>query len=128
MAAGVAALMRLNIVVAALATLLLPAIVLPVIFVLDYVVGKQILRAFGMSNWGSQSSFERTIAHSDMGWLWQHISEHSREFVPALVGFVVFLPLSWCAAYLATHRVMDILRERYRRKYKHYGPHKRRPA
>jgi len=113
-AAALAALFKCRIVVSTVATLLVPPVVLPVVFSLDFLVGRQVLKAFGLAGWGSQASFDRNIQGSDWAWLQDHFYE---LFLPSLIGFILFMPMVWCASYMATHKVMDILRRRYRLKH-----------
>lgn len=110
-----AALTRNHVVVAVLGTLIIPPVILPLIFSLDFIVGRHILRWFGFGGWGSQNTFETTASTGGLAWLSDHFYE---LFLPAFIGFLVFLPLAWSAGYLATHKVMDILRIRYNRKHK----------
>jgi|GEM_PF-2189357 len=114
LAAAVAAAFRLRIVVAAIGTLLIPPVILPVVFSLDFIVGRHILRALGYGTSASQANFERTTAGSDWTWLVDHFRE---LFIPSFVGFLIFAPLVWSAGSIGTHKVMEVLRKRYKRRH-----------
>lgn len=115
LAAGVAFIIRANVVVAALATLIIPPVILPIIFSLDFIVGRHILNSLGYEAASTQEKFEQTAAvTSDWSWLVEHFEE---LFLPSFVGFLVFLPLVWSAGFIGTHKVMESLRRRYNRKH-----------
>ena len=114
LAAGIAVVARLHVVVAVIGTLIIPPVVLPILFSLDFIVGRHILRAFGYGTSASQANFERTTAGGDWSWLVDHFWE---LFIPSFVGFLIFAPLVWSFGFIATHKVMDILRTRYKRKH-----------
>ncbi|HEY8964556.1 MAG TPA: DUF2062 domain-containing protein [Alphaproteobacteria bacterium] len=115
MAGAAAALFRLKIIVSVIGTLIIPPVVLPVLFSIDFLVGRKILNALGFYGWGKEASFNQNVAGNDWTWLADHFYE---LFVPALIGFLIFLPMAWCAGYMLTHKIMDILRARYNRKHK----------
>ncbi|MCB1538397.1 MAG: DUF2062 domain-containing protein [Rhodospirillales bacterium] len=108
MGAGLAFLMRANMVAAALSTLLVPPVILPLVFSLDFLVGRRILRYFGLFGQGTEASFSRTNAAE--GYFHEHFND---LFLPALIGSGLFMILVWPAVYMAAHKLIAVLVHRH---------------
>lgn len=118
MGMAMAFVMRGNVLAAAIGSLIVPPVILPVLFSLDFLVGRKILRAAGLWDaygWGREESFQQATTTG-----FAYISTHFEElFVPAFVGSVLFMLLAWPAAYMASHKLLEALNKRHkRRKYK----------
>lgn len=110
MGIGAAFLMRANIVAAALSTLIIPPFILPLIFSLDFLVGRKILRFLGFYGQGSEVEFVQGAVQGP-----DYVSESFNDlFLPAFVGSAIFMLLVWPATYMAAHKLIALLAHRHR--------------
>lgn len=120
MGIALAFLLRANILAAAIGTLLIPPFMLPLIFSLDFIVGRKILRWLGMYGQGREDTFQREAAQG-----WDYIRDNFHElFLPAFVGCVIFMLLVWPAVYMAAHHVIDVLVHRHKKHKAKKAAHK----
>lgn len=110
MAAALAFITRLPVSAAMVGTLPVLPIFLPFIFMLDFIVGKRLLHELGFHGWGTQAHFERETSDFDPTW-W--LDEFETLFIPALVGFIVFLPIVWLASYMAVRSLLKWLTRKH---------------
>ncbi len=109
MGVALAFMIRANLVAAGLSTLLLPPVILPLVFSLDFIVGRHILQYFGYDTHGSEDGFSGAAA---AGASYIH-SDFTNLFLPALVGSALFMALAWPAAYMASHKLIGVLVHRH---------------
>lgn len=111
---GAALAMRANAVAAALATLLMPPVILPFIFTLDFLVGREVLRWLGHEGAAQAPLPGAAVAHQAGHGFSYMIDKFDELFLPALVGSCIFMPLVWPACYMAAHRLIAALARRHR--------------
>ena len=101
-AMAMAFIIRANVIAAALGTLLFPPVVLPLVFSLDFWIGEHILRLidYSIPTLGTEGAFE----------------QFSSFFLPALTGSVVLMLIAWPLTYLATHKIIALVRAHYNAK------------
>jgi uncharacterized protein (DUF2062 family) len=117
LAAAIAVVIRANIVAAAAATMIVPPVILPLIFSLDFVVGRKILRYFGFYGQSSEAEYMRNalqgsgyfVSHFD--YLMDHFYDY---FLPAFVGSTLFMLMAWPATYMAAHKLIEGLVHHHR--------------
>lgn len=113
MGIALAFVMRANILAAALATIIVPPVLLPLLFSLDFLVGRKILRYFGVYGQGSEADYVQKVMAVDQNTLVYHFDEmmlHFQEFfLPAFIGSFIFMILVWPAAYMAAHKLIEAL-------------------
>lgn len=117
MGVAIAFLIRANVIAAAAATLIIPPVILPLIFSLDFLVGRKVLRYLGVYGQGSEAEYLRnTIQGSDLVSHFDYLLLHFRElFLPAFVGSFIFMLLVWPATYMAAHKLIEVLAHRHKR-------------
>lgn len=113
MAAGLAYIAKLPIVASVIGTLLVLPIFLPFLFMLDFLIGRRILHQLGFTGWGTEKHFERETSDFDPTWF---IDDFETLFIPAMVGFIVFLPIIWAASYMAIRSLLHWLIRHYQEK------------
>lgn len=122
---AMAAMIRANVLAAALSTLIIPPVILPLLFSLDFLVGRKVLRYFGVYGQGSEAEYLQkamTTDHNVLIYDFDDLLLHFQEFFfPAFVGAFIFMVLVWPAAYMAAHKLIDAL-------VKHHDKHKKQKA
>lgn len=111
-AMGLAVLIRANIIAAALGTLFVPPVILPLVFSLDFLVGRKILVWSGHSVTVSEAQYLR----HGMQEVHSLVENFEIYFLPAFTGSVFFMILVWPAAYMATHKAIEMIRHYYNTK------------
>jgi len=110
MGVALALAIRANVLAAALSTLIVPPFLLPLIFSLDFVVGRKILHFFGFDGHGPEQAFVEQATQGP-----DYISESFNDlFLPAFVGSAVFMLLVWPATYMAAHKLIAFLAHRHK--------------
>ena len=111
LAMGLALLVRANVLAAALGTLLFPPVILPLVFSLDFVVGRKILNWAGIAVHVTENGFDRHAAHGV-----RLLEQFDSYFLPAFTGSVLFMVLVWPAAFMASTKAIGLLRHHHERK------------
>lgn len=109
---GAALLMRANAVAAALATLVVPPVLLPLIFSLDFVVGKKILQWIGFRGAGNEAAFHQEAA----GGANYIVDKFDEFFLPAFIGAGIFMLLVWPATYMGAHKLIEFVVAQHRKR------------
>jgi len=115
LAMAMAFIIRANVVAAGLGTLIVPPVILPLVFSLDFLIGRKILNWSGHKVSVSEPEYITQTAAKGAKTLIEHFDDY---FLPAFVGSVIFMVLVWPAAYMATHKVIDLLKHRHAQKKK----------
>jgi uncharacterized protein (DUF2062 family) len=117
MGVAIAFAIRANIIAAAAATLIIPPVVMPLIFSLDFLVGRKVLRYFGFFGQGSEAEFVQNAMQETETWTdhFDYLFEHFRDFfLPAFTGSFIFMILVWPATYMAAHKLIEVLEHRHK--------------
>lgn len=107
-AAVMASFMRANIVAAALSTLLVPPLVLPFIFTIDFWVGEKIL------GWTKMDI--KPVINADTTISKAMLVKLEEFFIPALLGSMVLMVIIWPLTYYAAKHLLNLLHIRHKSK------------
>lgn len=108
-------LIRANPIIAGASTLLVPPVILPLVFSLDFIVGRKILRFFGFYVQGSETAF---MDHTHRGFELvkdadRFLPHFNELYLPALVGALMFMILVWPASYMGAHKLIKVIERRH---------------
>lgn len=116
MAFALALVMKASPFAAAAATLVMPPVLLPLLFSLDFLVGRKILHYFGFYGVDDGLMIEKAAAVTRHTTNFEDFVHHfSQFFLPAMIGAVIFMLLTWPAVYMAAHRLIIVLEQRHKR-------------